>query len=106
MKTFIEKIKFDMENQDKKGNIEHPVVVGSWVSVDNRLPEIPKDSPSYMQEVKVIACWGKEMNNVAQMSYCKRSVRGKDVYRFEWNGRISPWKIDYWMEFPKPPNYL
>ena len=80
-------------------------VIGSWVAVSERLPEIPKDAPSYSQHVKVIACWGNRIENVAQMDYCRRIVRGEEVYRFEWMGKTSPWKVDYWMEFPKPPNY-
>lgn len=78
-------------------------IIGSWVSVSERLPEIPKDNPCQM--VKVIACWGDRNEGMAEMRYCRRKVRGKEVYRFEWMGKISPWKVNYWMEFPKPPNY-
>ena len=83
-----------------------PDFIGTWIAVSDRLPEISKDAPSYATYVKVIACWGNRIENVAQMDYCRRIVRGKEVYRFEWMGRISPWKVDYWMEFPNPPNHL
>lgn len=78
---------------------------GGWVATSERLPEIPKDAPSYSQHVKVIACWGNREENMVQMNYCRRIVRGKEVHRFEWMGKLSPWKVDYWMEFPMPPVY-
>jgi len=93
-----------MENQEQKSNSDQPVVIGSWVAVTERLPEIT-DKHKYGGH-KVIASWGKENNNMAQMEYCKRTVSGKDVFRFEWNGRIDPFGVKYWMEFPEPPNYL
>lgn len=95
-----------LEKENAELKLRLGAVIGSWVAVSERLPEIPKDAPSYAQHVKVIACWGNRIENVAQMDYCRRTVRGKEVYRFEWMGKISPWKVDYWMEFPKPPNYL
>jgi hypothetical protein len=96
----------ETNNLQQTPPLQQTAVIGSWVAVSERLPEIPKDAPSYIDHVKVIACWGNKSENVAQMDYCRRIVRGKEVYRFEWMGKISPWKVDYWMEFPKPPNYL
>lgn len=72
-----------------------------WVSVTERLPEINEDETYYK---KVIACWGTDIHHVAEMKYCRRIVRGKTVYRFEWDGRISPWEVKYWMELPQPPD--
>ncbi len=92
-----------MSNEEQNPASCQTAVIGNWVAVLERLPEIPKDAPPYLEHVKVIACWGNKSENVAQMDYCRRIVRGKEVYRFEWMGKISPWKVDYWMEFPKPP---
>ena len=96
----------ETNNLQQTPPLQQTAVIGSWVAVSERLPEIPKDAPSYIDHVKVIACWGNKSENVAQMDYCRRIVRGKEVYRFEWKGQISPWEVEYWMEFPKPPNYL
>ena len=30
-------------------------------------------------------------------------VRGKQVRRWYWNGRISPWYVFAWMKMPEPP---
>ena len=95
----------EMKSENENLESSQTVIIGNWVAVSERLPEIPKDGPSYAQEVKVIACWGDRIENTAEMRYCRRKVRGKEVYRFEWMGKISPWKVNYWMEFPKPPNY-
>ena len=95
----------EMKSENENLESSQTVIIGNWVAVSERLPEIPKDGPSYAQEVKVIACWGDRIENTAEMRYCRRKVRGKEVYRFEWMGRIAPWKVNYWMEFPKPPNY-
>lgn len=94
-----------MKSENENLASSQTVIMGSWVSVSERLPKIPKGGPSYAQEVKVIACWGDRNEFMAEMRYCRRKVRGKEVYRFEWMGKISPWKVNYWMEFPKPPNY-
>ena len=73
-----------------------------WISVEDRLPEIDKNAYSYNQYVKVIGYWN---NNWAEFYYCRREVRGKFIERFEWHGRISPFKVEYWM-IPKPPKQV
>lgn len=100
---FINNIPAYADWLEKKLALRQPPVVDSWVAVSERLPEIPKDVPSYDQRVKVIASWGNKIENMAEMYFCRRIVRGKEVYRFEWMGKISPWKVDYWREFPNPP---
>ena len=78
-------------------------VIQPWVSITERLPDLTDKKFEYGH--KVITCWGKTKANMAEMFFCKRNIRGKDVFRFEWNGRIDPFGVKYWMEFPKPPNF-
>ena len=75
-----------------------------WISVEDRLPEIPNDSPSWSQQIKVIGYWLNGTNHQwAEFYYVKRTVRGKEVKRFEWQGRINTFPISHWA-IPEPPN--
>jgi len=64
-----------------------------WIPVKDRLPEIPKDAPSYSQYVKVLGAWDKHW---AEFYYVRKMVRGQIVERFEWNGRINTFPITHW----------
>jgi hypothetical protein len=64
----------------------------NWISVIDRLPEIPIHKPSYLQYVKVIGRWG---NQWSQFSYVRKKVRNEYVERFEWNGRLNTFPIEY-----------
>jgi len=77
-----------------------------WTSVDEALPEIDTELPEYHRYVKVIACWGPHADHTAEMQYIEVIVRKKVIRRFEWQGRISPWKVLYWMKFPDPPTII
>ena len=73
-----------------------------WISVKDRLPAIPDSKYSYEQQVKVIGCWGEHWS---EFSYVRRMVRGKQIDRFEWNGRINTFPIEYWgIPLPPKPN--
>ena len=74
-----------------------------WKSVKDELPEIDVQLPEYARHIKVIACWGKDKSNVAEMLYCSDVVRGKEVRRFKWHDRLSPWEVTHWMLLPEPP---
>lgn len=96
----------DMMNTNKTPKTkshDHLYSVIHWVAVDDELPKIPINAPSYAREIKVIAAWGTAINNCAEMRFCRRTVRGKDVERFEWMGKISPWDVKFWAYFPEPP---
>ena len=84
--------------------IDQPVVIGSWVAVTEKLPDLTAKEFSHGH--KVITCWGNSKNNMAQMDYRTRTVRGTKINYFEWRGRIDPFGVKYWMEFPPPPNFL
>lgn len=78
-------------------------VLCNWIPTSLKMPEIPKDTPMYDQKIKVIACWGSDPNQMAEMDYARKIIRGKEIHRFEWFGRISPWVILYWMYLPESP---
>ena len=86
------------------GNLHKPLVIGSWVAVTDGLPDLTDKEYAYGH--KVITCWGESKNNMAQMNYRTRTVRGEKINYFEWNGKIDPFGVKYWMEFPQPPNFL
>jgi len=88
-----------MKNKSKNnGEIE------KWVSVTDRLPDLTENEFAFGH--KIIACWGQSINNMAQMNYRTRTVRGTKIDYFEWNGKIDPFGVKYWMEFPQPPQKL
>jgi hypothetical protein len=71
-----------------------------WVSVSERLPEIPEGGYGVMCNVMVDNC---SSTKVMSLSYEKNTVRGKTVCRWKWYGRISPWNVTHWKPLPKPP---
>jgi hypothetical protein len=84
----------------------HARELTDWLSVEDQLPEIDFSAPEYMRRVGVIACWGSKPEQVAEMSYVSnayaKTVKGR-APRFEWQGRVSPWKVTHWMPLPIPP---
>ena len=89
-------------NCDGLVQVKIPILTG-WISVKERLPEIPKNVPSYSAHFKVLVAWGPADGNVASMHYERDNVRGKEIERFKYNGRLSPWLITHWMPLPEPP---
>lgn len=74
----------------------------NWISVDDRLPEIKALEPAYNSSVRVLVfckCGGF----IGDMYYSFDKVRNKNVYRFIWNGRISPWEVTHWQPLPGAP---
>lgn len=68
---------------------------GVWTKVKDRLPTEPLnlyDSESYLCTVV--------NNQVVAMKYIKTELRNKEVVRWEWCGRVSPWEVIAWMPFP------
>lgn len=71
-----------------------------WINVKIRLPEIKNG-----REVRVIVYCGNEKYNkfIGEMDYVSEIVRGKQVERFKWNGRLAPWSPTHWQYLPAPP---
>ena len=66
-----------------------------WIKVEDALPEEDGDY------ITMTNATGKCRGVIAQ-KYVTTTVRGKVVRRWEWYGRISPWKVTHWMKMPEP----
>ena len=71
-----------------------------WVSVGERLPEIPEGRYGVMCNVMVDNC---SSTKVMSLLYEKDTVRGKTVCRWKWYGKISPWNVTHWKPLPEIP---
>jgi hypothetical protein len=71
-----------------------------WISVGERLPEIPEGRYGVMCNVMVDNC---SSTKVMSLLYEKDTVRGKTVCRWKWYGKISPWNVTHWKPLPEPP---
>ena len=71
-----------------------------WVSVEERLPELPKEKYCW---VCVLGC-RKSSKRCMPMFYERTVVRGKTVERWKdmWD-RIANELPDYWIPLPAPP---
>ena len=68
-----------------------------WISVKDRLPKTDKEY--YSRKTYIVST---VHGYVLAMEYVNKPIRGKMVERWEWNGRISPWEVTYWMPMPEP----
>lgn len=75
-----------------------------WISVNDKMPEPIEVFQNYYT-IRVIACWGNNPDEVAEMHYVRELVKGKFVERWKRNGFLLPsgWKIKAWMPVPEPP---
>ena len=72
-----------------------------WVSVEDRLPELPKEKYCW---VCVLGC-RKSSKRCTPMLYERTVVRGKTVERWrDMEDRITHELPDYWMPLPEPPD--
>ena len=71
---------------------------GEWTKISEQLPPEPMNSLGRTYIVTV------DDNQVVIARYVKTNARGKDVIRWEYNGRISSWNILAWMPLPEPYN--
>ena len=67
-----------------------------WISVNERLPVKEGEYITFTNAS------GKSKGVLAQ-NFEITTVRGKEVKRWIWFNRISPWKVTHWMPMPEPP---
>lgn len=66
-----------------------------WISMETP----PKEDGKYITKTNA---YGKSKGVISQ-DYVTRTVRGKQIRRWEWNNRVSPWITTHWMPLPEPP---
>jgi len=64
---------------------------GKWIKTSEKLPSAPARLQTHKYLTTVVN------NQVVSMNYVTIKVRGKEITRWEYNGRISPWEIIAWM---------
>ena len=69
---------------------------GEWTKTEDELPPEPE-----MDIYGVPYLCTVDNKQLVAMYYVKTTVRGKEVIRWEWNGRISIWDVIAWMPFPE-----
>jgi hypothetical protein len=74
-----------------------------WISVKDRLPDIPGDEKSWAHVPVIVAIKGSKKST--PMIYERAVIRGKTVYRWKyiWDRIYYDNDIFAWMPFPKPP---
>lgn len=74
-----------------------------WISVKDRLPDIPGDEKSWDHVPVIVAIKGSKKST--PMIYERAVIRGKTVYRWKyiWDRIYYDNDIFAWMPFPKPP---
>ena len=83
--------------------IEAPMSEQKWIPVSERLPEIDESKPMYLRDVRLIAAWDGGMAEMCyRRNYYAKTEKGRQP-RFEWQGRVSPWKVTHWRPLPAPP---
>lgn len=66
---------------------------GEWTKLSDKLPPEPSvGGDNYLVTVN--------NNQVVVLKYVKTTVRGKEILRWEYHGRISPWNVIAYMPFP------
>lgn len=72
------------------------VTIQEWISVEERLPDEDGDY------ITMTNASGKG-KGVLFHRYETNYVRGKELRRWYWNGRLTPWIVTHWMPLPQPP---
>jgi hypothetical protein len=67
-----------------------------WVKLSQKMPPEPQalSGDGYLVTT--------DRGEVIPVLYVKASVRGKEILRWEWTGRICPWQVIAYMPFPPP----
>ena len=80
--------------------------MSEWISVDDRLPEIPSGAQAYVCRVNVIA-WGNGWREPRQLAWASnqyaKTEKGRAPRWEEADGRLSFSQPTHWMRMPLPP---
>ena len=72
-----------------------------WISCSERLPSKEECGPYGRGEFQVTISQ-YDGNKTTVMDYEYTTVRGKEVSRWKWNGRVSPWEVIAWKPLSEP----
>jgi len=67
-----------------------------WIKINDKLPPVPQSAFGDQYLVTT------DNGQVVAARYVQTTVRGKEVVRWEWKGKICPWKVIAYMPFPPP----
>jgi len=78
--------------------------MNEWISVDDKMPEIDFSKEKYDWRVNVLAAtdYGKVIYVTYSSNGYAKTENGA-LPRFEWMGKICPFKITHWMPLPAAP---
>lgn len=71
---------------------------GGWIPCKDRVPTNEECKVEHEFNVTVNANGFKTLT----MDFEYETVRGKEVCRWKWLGRLSPWKVIAWRKKPEP----
>lgn len=76
--------------------------MSEWISVKDRLPELPDDPTILNNSVRVLATNGE---SVRERVWCKPifNKRNREPRWEEPGGRLSYSRVTHWMPLPEPP---
>jgi len=75
------------------------LVFGTWTKTQDHLPPEPDNSITGHSQDHYLCTVSH--GQVIAIDYVRTTVRGKTVFRWEWQGRISPWAVIAYMPFPE-----
>ena len=78
-----------------------------WISVEERLPEIERQSEygHCKTFIAAVECDHWKKPEVWALQWESRKLRGEWIGRWKWNDRLFPsmWRVAHWMPLPAPP---
>lgn len=83
---------------EKAERAENNLAKSSWISVKDMLPD---DSDSGKEFFCMTNAKGRS-NGVIALKFEHTFVKGKEVRRWRWMGKICPWEVTHWMPRPEP----
>lgn len=75
--------------------------MSEWISVKDRLPELPANTQ--FPSVNVLVAWDRGVAEMCYTAYLGAKTENGRAPRFKWHGTNSPWTITHWMPLPEPP---
>lgn len=74
-----------------------------WISVKDRLPEVPTDSFPYVKNYLVVVRIFENHKEVRFMEYASYMFKGIIISRWKWDSINAPYEVTHWMPLPEPP---